>query len=223
MALSLLFWLPLVSPVDTPLLDAAMTNNASGGGMPAHSGWRQTWHSCVMLLALAGTVVNGLQRISVNSDNAAVPGQADSQSPTTIAETDEPVTAELKLTGTVTAHEATTIYAESGGRITEILVSAGDVVAPGSPLVRLSNPKLRHQLSAANRDVAAANRELERLDLRINQERAESQVTLLQSRNTLDESVRTYESDTELFKLGFISRQKLRSSRERLERLRMSF
>lgn len=213
--------------MDAQLVEATVESTvtaveAPGSGWMSAAGWRSLWQSCIMLIALVSAAMNGLGRISSRSAAERIPVVPASLVQTTVLECNSFIP-EISITGLVVASEQTPVHVETSGRISEVVAVHGETVQEGSVILRLRSPELDNRLDEAQRSVADAERELKRLELRSRQEGVESQVTLVQSRNAYNDALRTHESDVELFRLGFLSRQKLRLSREREERLRLSF
>lgn len=67
-----------------------------------------------------------------------------------------PLTMELQLTGNLTAQDSIVLSFPSGGRITEMLVEAGDSVTKGQALARTDNVQQQQALNRATAGLAAA-------------------------------------------------------------------
>ena len=195
----------------------AVVSTTSGAGLFS---WRTITNAGVVLVAIASA---GINRLPTNSHPSVSDVQSNALAATQFVAAKASTTEPIEIHGTIFALDPQPILAKSPGRIQTVLVQNGDTVTAGQTLIQLQNPRLKDNLDEAARAVATAKRDHERLTLRIDLESAESQVALLQSRNDHAESLRNYESDTELFKRGFISRQRLRISRERETRQRLSF
>lgn len=202
-------------------LAQTVTNVARQTSVVSHISWKHLGNTAVVTVAL---VTAGINSFLGNDDVEKQPNMETQAVPTMTATSSlEKERVPIELTGTVMATERELVYAKSPGRIQEVFVTDGETVQSGQPILRLENPMLSRQLDDAKRNVAAAKRELERFVLQKDQERAESQITLLQVRNAYQEALRKYDNDGEMYKLGFISRQQLRHSKEGEERARLSF
>lgn len=199
-------------------VDAVATSTTDAG---LAFSWRSVANAALVLIAVASAGLNRLPNRSGVPTNTSQLLLHTSGIATAKAHLD--ANENIEIRGTVFALDSQPILAKSSGRVEQLHVSDGDQVESGAPLIRLQNASLEKNLENARRSVAAAKRNLERLTLRVDLERAESQVELLKSRNDYEESLRIHESDSEMFKRGFISRQRLRFSRERLARQRLSF
>ena len=106
------------------------------------------------LLAAAGSPI-------LAQDAAVLAAEAASITPQIIAVEfvpvrEQPLIADIQLTGTISARDSINMSFPSGGRITEILVEAGDHVAKGQPLARTDGVQQQQALNRAEAGVAAA-------------------------------------------------------------------
>ncbi len=93
-----------------------------------------------------------------------------------------------------------------GGRIADILVDEGDVVAPGQLLARLDNTPLDDALAAANADIAVANADLSLLEGGSRpQEIAQARAALAAAEAGSVNARKDYDRVRQLAEQGFVS------------------
>ena len=117
--------------------------------------------------AAAATVIGGFSLIAAESEAAA--GVAAPMTPVGVmsVEVTPGYTVTRRFTGQIEAAARTDLGFELGGRITEVLVEEGDVVASGTVLARLDTTALIPERAALEAELAAlaADAELARLTL----------------------------------------------------------
>jgi HlyD family secretion protein len=106
------------------------------------------------------------------------------------------------------------------GRVEEVLVNDGALVAKGALLFRLSNPQLRLNLVAREADRAQQISNLSVLRVSIEASQTEHQRRMLDINFALAQAERQYTRSASLVKTGVISAAAFEESRDRLEQQR---
>jgi HlyD family secretion protein len=109
------------------------------------------------------------------------------------------------------------------GRVEEVLVNDGALVAKGALLFRLSNPQLRLNLVAREADRAQQISNLSVLRVSIETSQTEHQRRMLDLKFALAEAERQYTRYASLVKTGVLSAATFEQSRDRLEQQRQAF
>lgn len=108
------------------------------------------------------------------------------------------------------------------GRVEEILVNDGALVAKGALLFRLSNPQRRLDLVAREADRAQQISNLSELRVLVETSETEHQRRLLELDFSLAQAERQYTRSTSLVKTGVISVANFEETRDRVEQLRQA-
>lgn len=108
------------------------------------------------------------------------------------------------------------------GRVEEVLVNDGALVAKGALLFRLSNPQLRLDLVAREADRAQQISNLSELRVLVETSQTEHQRRMLDLNFALAQAERQYTRNASLAKTGVISVAAFEESRDRLERQRQA-
>ncbi len=91
-----------------------------------------------------------------------LPGFAIPQDAQTFTVKREPIPSRISVAGTVASEENIHISARVGGVVQNVLVSAGDRVSAGQPLLMIDDREMREQLTAAGAHLNRAESELQR-------------------------------------------------------------
>jgi HlyD family secretion protein len=112
---------------------------------------------------------------------------------------------EVHGAGTLKPEDIRIVTSRASGRVERIILRAGAVVKPGTPILELTNPDLRQQLNDAKLawDAAEANLKLAQSNLRTQRAREDSNVSTAKSRHNV--AVADLEANTKLQEQGLVS------------------
>ena len=112
---------------------------------------------------------------------------------------------EVHGAGTLKPEDIRIVTSRASGRIERVILRAGAVVKPGTPILELTNPDLRQQLNDAKLawDAAEANLKLAQSNLRTQRAREDSNVATAQSRYNV--AVAEFSAQKKLQEQGLVS------------------
>jgi len=112
---------------------------------------------------------------------------------------------EVHGAGTLKPEDIRIVTSRASGRVERIILRAGAVVKPGTPILELTNPDLRQQLNDAKLawDAAEANLKLAQSTFRTTRAREDSNVATAKSRYSV--AVADLEANTKLQEQGLVS------------------
>ena len=125
---------------------------------PRRAGWRFSASIAVAAVVVSGALYAWFPR--------AIPIQVAVAEPVSGAAAAGPSSI-LDASGYVVARRQATVSAKTTGRIAEVLIEEGMAVKEGQVLARLDDTTLRPQLSLAERQLDAARKDLEEVEVRV--------------------------------------------------------
>ncbi|PSP17010.1 MAG: efflux RND transporter periplasmic adaptor subunit [Cyanobacteria bacterium QS_8_64_29] len=154
----------------SPSRHTSVTENAPASPPP-----RARWRRWMPIALLAGGGGFALWRILRPSG----PAQQQAQAPPVTVQTlrSRTVTESSQFVARLEAQQATTLRPETSGRVTQILVSEGERVSAGTPILELSPEKSQAELNSALARVNAARAARNQARAQLQQARAERKST----------------------------------------------
>ncbi len=130
---------------------------------------------------------------------------------------------EVDGSGTLVPVEVTLVTAEVGGQVLEVCVDPGIEVTPDTKLLMLRDPQLERAVRSAERDLEAANAELERFKLQQQSLRLDLRVSIASARANYEEAREQAELDEAMSRRGVKSLRQWRLSVDKAKRNQMLF
>jgi len=123
----------------------------------------------------------------------------------------------IAVTGTVIPEQTVYLDAVEGGRVEEVLVEEGSMVAAGTPLVRLSNNDLRLRRLESEARVAEQQNRMQQLRMQMEQNRLDLQQQLAQMKHEIQQLEREYERQRQLYEQDLVAAEEFQSTRDDLQ------
>lgn len=125
--------------------------------------------------------------------------------------------------GTLIPEEITFVTTEVPGTVVEVFVEPGDYVGPETVLLKLRDPQMERTIRDAERSLAAARSNVDRLLLQQKAEQLNLKVTREDRRADFEDSREQAELNETLARRGLIPLRRWEVSRDQAERNRMRF
>lgn len=126
---------------------------------------------------------------------------------------------EVRGPGTLVPEQVRWISATTAGRVEQILAEPGSPVAPGTPLIVLSNADVQREALEAQRQLVGAQAEHTSLAATLENQRLTQESAVATVRAEQREAARQAAANRELADRGLISRMELQRSEDRAEEL----
>ncbi|HEX6307655.1 MAG TPA: HlyD family efflux transporter periplasmic adaptor subunit [Longimicrobiales bacterium] len=131
-----------------------------------------------------------------------------------------PMVRSVRGVGTLTPEHIRIIPAQTAGRVEQIYARPGTIVAPGMPLVRLSNPELEIQLMESERQLRTAESELVSLRSNLQTQILNQEGVIAQVQSQYNEAVRQAKTTEELIAKQLIATNEAARVQDQVEELR---
>lgn len=126
---------------------------------------------------------------------------------------------EVRGPGTLVPEQVRWISATTAGRVEQILAEPGSTVAPGTPLIVLSNAEVQREALEAQRQLAGAEADRTSLAATLENQRLTQEASVATVRAEQREAARQAAANRELADRGLISRMELQRSEDRAQEL----